>query len=189
MLTTADFGKGVRILLNGEPYTILEVTMQTASGRGSNTLVKFKARNLLTGVLVNEQTKNGSKFEEPDLRYSNVQYLYPDGDQAVFMDQESYEQFSISQEIIGDQARYLRDDVKIKATYFNGTPVSVEFPQHVAMKVSAVEPADRGNTATGTVMTKAELDGGYECRVPVHVKSGDTILVATLDHSFYQRVQ
>ena len=189
MLTTADFGKNVRILLNGEPYTILDVTMQTASARGGNTLVKFRARNMLTGKLVNEAVKNGSKFEEPDLRYVQVQYLYPDGDQAVFMDQESYEQFNISMESIGEQARYLRDDVKIRATYFNGVPVTVEFPQHVAVKVDMVEGADRGNTATGTVMTRAELEGGQECLVPIHVKSGDTILVDTSDHSFYQRVQ
>ncbi len=189
MLTTADFGKGTRILLNGAPYVILDVTMQTASARGSNTLVKFRARNLLTGALVNEQTKNGSKFEEPDLRYANVQYLYAEGDQAVFMEQETYEQFNIRLEVVGDQARYLREDVKIKAMYFNGAPVSVEFPQHVAMKVNMVEPADRGNTATGAVMTRAELEGGHECRVPVHVKAGDTILVDSTEHTFYQRVQ
>ena len=189
MISTADFGKNVRILLNNEPYVILDVTMQTASGRGSNTQIKFKARNLLTGKLVNEAVKSGSKFEEPDLRFGNVQYLYPEGDQAVFMDQESFEQFNLAKEIIGEQVRYLRDDVAIKAMYFNGVPVSVEFPQHVVMKVTMVEPADRGNTATGTVLTKAELEGGYECQVPVHVKSGDSIWVDTTDHSFHQRVQ
>jgi elongation factor P len=189
MLTTADFGKGVRILMNNEPYTILDVSMQTASGRGSNTLVKFKARNLLTGKLVSEAVKAGTKFEEPDLRYGNVQYLYSEGDQAVFMDQESYEQFNLALEVIGEQARYLSEEVKLKAMYFNGTPVSVEFPMHVPMKVSSVEPADRGNTATGSIMTRAELEGGYECQVPVHVKSCDTILVNTTDHTFYQRVQ
>jgi elongation factor P len=189
VLTTADFGKGVRILMNGAPYMILDVTMQSAQGRGSNTLVKFKARNLLTGQLVNEAVKNGSKFEEPDLHYTNVQYLYSDGDQAVFMDQDSYEQVSMPLTIVGDQARYLRDDVKIKAMYFNGAPVSVEFPQHVSMLVDTVEPADRGNTATGTVMTRALLAGGFECKVPVHVKAGDTILVDSTEHTFYQRVQ
>jgi elongation factor P len=189
VLTTADFGKGVRILMNGAPYTILDVTMQTAQGRGSNTLIKFKARNMLTGQLVSESVKSGSKFEEPDLHYANVQYLYSDGDQAVFMDQDSYEQFTLALEAVGDQARYLREDVKIKAMYFNGAPVSVEFPQHVPMLVDTVEPADRGNTATGTVMTRAVLAGGFECRVPVHVKAGDTILVDSLEHTFYQRVQ
>ena len=189
MLTTADFSKGTRILIAGEPYVVIEVSMQTASGRGSNTLVKFRARNLLTGKLTNEAVKNGSKFEEPDLRYGNVQYLFSEAENAVFMDQESYEQFNLSLEVIGEQTRYLSEDVKIKAMYFNGTPVSVEFPQHVAVKVSSVEPADRGNTASGVILTKAELENGTECQVPTHVKSGDTILVSTEDHSFYQRVQ
>lgn len=189
MLTTADFGKGTRILMNGEPYVVLEVNMQTASGRGSNTLVKFKARNLLSGKLVSEAVKNGTKFDEPDLRYGNVQFLYTEGDAAVFMDQESYDQFNISLDVIGEQARYLSEDVKIKAMYFNGAPVSVEFPMHVPVKVSSVEPADRGNTATGTILTRAELENGHECQVPIHVKAGDMILVATEDHSFYQRVQ
>lgn len=189
MLTTADFSKGTRILIEGEPYVVLEINMQTASGRGSNTLVKFKARNLLSGKLVNEAVKNGTKFEEPDLRYGNVQYLYTEGDAAVFMDQESYDQFNIPTDVIGDQVRYLSEDVKIKAMYFNGTPVSVELPMHVPVKVSSVEPADRGNTATGTILTKAELENGHTCQVPIHVKAGDTILITTEDHSFYQRVQ
>lgn len=189
MLTTADFGKGVRFLMNGEPYVIVDVSMQTASGRGSNTLVKFRARNLLTGKLVSEAVKNGTKFEEPDLRYGNVQFLYTEGDQAVFMDQESYDQFNIALEVIGEQARYLTEDVKIKAMYFNGSPVSVELPMHVPVVVDSVEPADRGNTASGTIVTRAVLANGHECQVPVHVKAGDTILVATEDHTFYQRVQ
>jgi elongation factor P len=189
MITTADFGKGTRILLNGEPYVILDVTIQTAGGRGGNTQSKFRARNLLTGKLVNEAVKAGTKFEEPDLRYGNVQFLYLDGDSAVFMDQETFDQFNIPLATIDEQARYLAEDVKLKVMYFNGTPVNVEFPQHVAVKVAMVEPAERGNTATGAVMTRAQLENGHDVQVPAHVKSGDTILVNPLDHSFYQRVQ
>ncbi len=189
MISTSDFGKGTRILMEGQPFVIIEVSMQTASGRASNTLVKFKARNLLTGKLTSEAVKNGSKFDEPDLRYGNVQYLFSEAENAVFMDQESYEQFNLSLEVIGEQTRYLSEDVKIRAMYFNGTPVSIEFPSHVPVKVSSVEPADRGNTASGQIMTRAELENGTECQVPTHVKSGDTILIATEDHSFYQRVQ
>lgn len=189
MLTTADFSKGTRFLMEGVPYVIVEVSMQTASGRASNTQVKFKARNLLTGRLISEAVKNGSKFDEPDLRYVNVQYLYSEGTAAVFMDQESYDQFNLDLEVLGEQVRYLSEDVKIRAMYFNGTPVSIELPSHVPVKVSSVEPADRGNTASGTIMTRAELENGHECQVPVHVKSNDIILVSTDDHSFYQRVQ
>jgi elongation factor P len=102
---------------------------------------------------------------------------------------QSYDRFNSSLEVIGEQARYLSEDVKIKAMYFNGTPVSVEFPVHIAVKFISVEPADRGNTASGVILTKAQLENGTECQVPTHVKSGDTIMISTEDHSFYQRVQ
>jgi elongation factor P len=188
MITTADFGKGVRILMNNEPYVILDVTMQTASGRGSQTMVKIKARNLLTGKFVTESVKNGSKFEQPDLKFSQVQYLYTEADAAVFMDQETYEQFSLPLESLAEQVKYLNETLKIKATYFNNNPVAIELPTHVELEVSSVEPGTRGNTATGTVTTKATLVNGMDVQVPLNVKSGDRILVATADDTYYQRV-
>lgn len=187
MISTTDFGKGVRFLHNNEPFVVLDVQVQSLGGRGGTGLVKVKARNLLTGKFISEGFKAGTKFDEPDLVYTNVQYLYNEGSNAVFMDQESYDQFTLPLEAIGNQARYLREDLKIRAMYFNGAPVNVEIPQYVSVKVTSVEPGTRGNTATGTVMTNAELENGMTMKVPLGVKEGDSIMVNTHDDEFYSR--
>src|SRR5206468_10137702 len=95
MLTTGDFKKGLRVEVDGEPYVILDYTVQTPSARGSATLVKAKVRNILTGAVFDRTFRSGDKFEEPDLRMSQVQYLYSDGGDYHFMDTASYEQFQL----------------------------------------------------------------------------------------------
>ena len=187
MITTNDFSKGTRFSLNGEPYVIVDVTLQSPTARGGSTLVKVKARNLLSGKLVSESFKSGSKFEQPDLSFSTVQYLYTDGESAVFMDQESYEQFNLPLDRIDNERKYLTEELKIKAMYFNGQPVSIEIPPQVELTVTMVEPGTRGNTASGSVTTKAELSNGMECQVPLNIKEGDKILVDTANNNFYSR--
>lgn len=187
MITTADFSKGVRILIDGEPYMILEHTTQTPSARGAATLVKFKARNLLTGQLISDSVKAGAKYEQPDIRFAKVQYLYDEGPDAVFMDTETYEQFNLAREVIGESAKYLSEDLEIKAIFFNDNVVNVELPNYVELEIVMVEPGTRGNTASGSVTTPAELSNGVRIQVPLHIKSGQRILVDTRDDSFYQK--
>lgn len=188
MISTADFSKGTRFLYNGAPYTILDVSIQSPTARGGGTLVKIKARNLLTGEFLSEQFKAGTKFEEPDIVSRHVQFLYLAGEEAVFMDQESYDQFQLPVASIGNPAKYLREDIKIRATYFEGKPVNIELPAHVAVKVDSVEPGTRGNTANSVVLTNAVLDNGVTVRVPLNIKEGDEILVDVNEDTFYQRV-
>lgn len=187
MITTADFSKGTRFLHKGEPYVIVDISVQSPSARGASTLVKVKARNLLNGKLHSETFKAGSKFDVPDLVFNNVQFLYVDGDQAVFMDQTSYEQFQLPMEALGNQGKYLTDELSIKAMYFNNKPVNIDIPQHVSLQVTMVEPGTRGNTASGSVTTKAELENGVEIQVPLNIKEGDRVLVDTTNDTFYQR--
>src|SRR5690606_18504930 len=113
MITTSDFGKNVRFLYEGEPYVIVDFTTQSPSARGASTLVKVRARNLLNGKLISETFKSGTKFEQPDVRMTTVQYLYNEGQDAVFMDSETFEQFNLSLESIGSAAKYLSEDLKI----------------------------------------------------------------------------
>lgn len=189
MLTTTDFKKGVRFLLNREPYMILDVVVQTPSGRGGATLVKVKARNLLDGRFVTETFKAGEKFEEPDISYVQVQYLYQEGEKAVFMDQEHFEQHEIPLAAIGAQAKYLSEDLKIRIMFFNGKPTNVDLPAHVELVVSSVEPGTRGDTATGVVMTNATLENGMAIKVPLGIKEGERILVDTAEDAFYRRAE
>ncbi len=187
MITTADFSKGTRILINGEPYQILDIFLQSPTARGGSTLVKIKARNLLDGRFVSESFKAGEKFEEADITYNNVQFLYWQGNEAVFMNGETYDQFSIDREALGTQAKYLNEDLKIKALIFNGNVVNVEIPQHVTLTVTTVEPGDKGNTASGSVTTRAELDNGMSVQAPLNIKEGQIVLIDTTNDTYYKR--
>jgi elongation factor P len=187
MISTSDFSKGQRFLHGEEPYVIVDVHAQSPSARGGSTLIKIKARNLLNGKLISESFKSGEMFGEPDLRYSSVQFLYWDGDNAVFMDQENFEQFNVARDAIGNQAKYLNEELKIKAMYFNDAPVNVEIPQHVACQISSAEPGTKGNTANSTVLTNAELTNGITVKVPLNVKDGDHVLIDTFNDTFYKR--
>ncbi len=187
MLTTADFKKGTKILINNEPYQILDFTIQSPTARGGGTLVKMKARNLISGQLLNESIKAGSKFEEPDLHFANVQFLYMNGREAVFMNNESYEQFNLTSDVLDNIEKYLNESLKIKALYFNGNVINIEIPQFVTLEVTMVEPGDRGNTSSGTVMTGAELSNGMQIKVPLNTKVGQMIQVDTTTDSYHQR--
>ena len=187
MITTSDFSKGKRFLHNNEPYQIVDVSLQSPTARGGNTLCKVKARNLLSGKLISESFKGGTKFDEPDIRFNNVQYLYDEGNDVVFMDQTSYEQFNVAKETIGGGVVYLTEELKVKAMYFNDSPINIELPQYVEVVVSSVEPGTRGNTASGSVTTKATLENGQEVQVPLNIKDGDRILVEPGTNTFYQR--
>lgn len=187
MITTSDLKKGTRILINNEPFQIQDINLQSPTARGGGTLAKIKARSLLTGRLINETYKSGTKFEEPDIHYATVQYLYRDGENEVFMNSENYEQFSLSAEAVGGNGKYLNDELKIKALYFNNNVVNVELPQHVELTVTMVEPGERGNTSSGSVTTRAELSNGMEIQVPLNTKEGQKILVDTATDLYYQR--
>src|SRR5437867_1023048 len=105
MITTADFKKGLRLLIEGEPYLLMDYTVQTPSARGSATLVKAKVRNILTGAVFDKTFKSGEKFNQPDIEVRPVQFLYASGDDFTFMDTASYDQFALTREALGEQAQ------------------------------------------------------------------------------------
>lgn len=187
MISTSDFSKGTRFMHKDEPHAIIDFQVQSPTARGGSTLVKVKARNLLTGKLISETFKAGTKFEIPDLLYNSVQFLYTNGDNAVFMNQETYEQFELPIASIENEAKYLDEELKIKAMYFNGEPVSIEIPELIKLTVTMVEPSTRGNTASGTVTTRAELSNGMECQVPLNIKEGEVVLVDSSTNAFHSR--
>ena len=187
MITTADFKKGTRILINNEPFQLLDWTVQSPTARGGGTLVKVKARSLITGFLINETIKSGTKFEEPDIHFAAVQFLYMDGTEAVFMNSETFEQFNLTAEALDGVEIYLSESLKIKALYYNGNVINIEIPQYVVLEVTMVEPGERGNTSSGTVMTGAELSNGMEIKVPINTKVGQMISVDTTTGTYHQR--
>ena len=189
MITTSDFKKGLRILIDGDPYTILECIVQTPSARGASSLAKIKARNLRTGQVFDKTIRTGEKFDEPDLERRPLQYLYNDGENLVFMDQGTYDQVMVTPEELGDDAQYLFENMELKALFFEGRILELELPASLEYDIVDVEPGTRGDTAHGGVTKPAVLSNGMKVQVPLFVKPGERIRVSTRDCKFVERVR
>jgi elongation factor P len=187
VLTTADFKKGLRILIDAEPYLVMEYTVQSPSARGAATLVRAKVRNLLTGAVFDRTFKSGDKFDEPDLARRAVQFLYRDGDDLHFMDTESYEQFQLPGEQLGESAGWLVDGLNLHSIVFNGRIVNVELPRFIEVEVVDTEPALRGATASGKSFKDATVASGAVIKVPVYLEPGERIEVDIEERRFVRR--
>jgi elongation factor P len=187
MLTTADFKRGLRSLIDGEPYSIVDYTVQTPSARGAATLVRAKVRNYLTGAVFDKTFKSGDKFDAPDLQRRAAQFLYRDGDDLHFMDNESYEQLQLPAEQLGDTAVWLADGMAVHAIVFNGRVVSIEVPRFVEVEVRETEPGIRGVTASGKSFKDATVQGGAVIKVPLYIEAGERIEVDIEELRFIRR--
>ncbi len=187
MATTADFKKGFRILVDGQPWAVVEHTVQSPSARGGATLVKAKLRNLINGQFMEKTWKAGEAFAEPDLNFRQARFLYNDGEDVYFMDEESYEQFSLPAETLGDLVPWLQDDMVVRAIHFGGTVANIELPKVIEVEVLETEPAVRGNTASGKVLKRAVVAGGAEVQVPLYLESGERIEVDPYERRFIRR--
>lgn len=171
----------------GVPYVCLDVTVSTPTARGGQTLVRLKMRNLITRAVFDKTFKASDKFKEPDLQMVPASYLYSDGDGSHFMDQETFETVTLSDEMIGDALDFLTDGTIIQLTKFNGNPIGLELPQNVELEVTYTEPGARGDTASGNVTKAAKLETGIEIRVPLFIKQGEKVKVSTETREFSGR--
>ena len=187
MITTGDFKRGRAILVEGQPFIIADYTVQTPSARGAATLVRVKARNALTGQLLDMTFKSGERFEKPDLERRKVNFLYADGDDFHFMDEESYEQFHLSKGDLGDAVVWLQEGVTLRSVVFEGRVVGVELPQFIEFEVVETGAGGRSDMASGKVTKSATLSNGTAIRVPVYLKAGERVLVDTTTGEFVKR--
>ena len=173
--------------LEGAPYHALEVEVSRPTARGGQTLVRIKMRNLITRAVFDKTFKAAEKFGEPDLETVSASYLYSDGDGYHFMDQQTFDTLTLRPEMVGDGAGLLADNVIIDVQKFNGNPIGLNFPPHVELAVKDTEEGVRGDTASGSVTKVATLETGLEVRVPLFIKVGEKIKVATETRDFAGR--
>lgn len=173
--------------LEGAPYHALEVEVSRPTARGGQTLVRIKMRNLITRAVFDKTFKAAEKFSEPDLETVSASYLYSDADGYHFMDQQTFDTLTLRPEMVGDGAGLLADNVIIDVQKFNGNPIGLNFPPHVELAVKDTEEGVRGDTASGSVTKVAILETGLEVRVPLFIKVGETIKVATETREFAGR--
>ena len=185
MIDVNDLRKGVIYTIDGELFKVLEYE-HNKPGRGSAT-IKVKARDLRKGTTLEKTFISGDRVQDVRLDYTNVVYLYNDGNLFYFMDNNTFEQPAISEKMVGDYAVFLKENVEVKLTYYGDEPLDIELPTSVDLLVTSAAPAARGNTATG-VTNLVECETGLKVQCPAFVKEGDVIRVDTRTGNYLTRV-
>jgi elongation factor P len=174
-----ELKKKLLIEHEGQPYQVLDVFFATPTARGASTMVRTRLKNLLNGAVQEKSFRTSEKFPEPDVEMASVSFLYSDGDGFHFMDQTSYEQFTLPADSIGDDRFYLKDGTLLEIFKYRGNAVSLQLPQFVELAIASTEPGLRGDTAAGGATKVARLETGLEVRVPLFMKDGEVVRVNT----------
>jgi elongation factor P len=185
MIDVNELRKGVTFELDNNLYRVLEYS-HNKPGRG-NATIRIKARDLRKGTTLEKTFQSGDRVQDVRLDYHNVQYLYNDGDLFYFMDLETFEQYAVQKEVIGEYAGFLKEGMEVKLTFFKNEPLDVELPTSVDLKVVKAEAAVKGDTATG-VTKRVITETGQEVQVPYFVVEGDVIRVDTRSGAYITRV-
>lgn len=183
-LTITDLKKGTIFQLDGTPYTVVEYG-QKVMGRGGS-IVNVRIKSLIDGKVLEKTFKGNEQLEPADVTRVSAQYLYDDGQDFYFMDNASYNQFSLSVEDIGDQKNYIKEGDQIQVQLFNDLPIAVELPKNVPLKVTYTEEVVKGDTATN-ILKDATLETGLVIKVPPFIKKDDVIRVDTRTGSYIER--
>ncbi len=185
MISTNDFRTGLTIEVEGDVYTVVDF-QHVKPGKGS-AFVRSKLKNLRTGAVIERTFRAGEKLPRAHLERKEMQYLYREGDSYVFMDNETYEQVSLTTEQLGDNVKYLKENMNIYLLTYGGNLIGVELPNFVELEVVAADPGVRGDTATGGTKS-ATLETGLAIQVPLFVEVGDVIRVDTRTGEYLERV-
>jgi len=185
MYDTSDIRKGLKVLMDGNPYTVVEFQFVKPGKGAAFTRTKFK--NLLTGAVVERNIRSGEKLEPANVDQRDMAFLYKEGEDLVFMDQSNYEQVSVSASLIGPSSDLMKDNLPCTVLFFNERPVDVTLPTFVFLEVTASEPGVRGDTS-GNVTKPATVETGAEIQVPLFIRIGDTIKIDTRTHEYVERV-
>jgi elongation factor P len=169
------------------PFSCLEAEVNTPTARGGQTLVRLKIRNLLTSAVFEKTFKASDKFKEPDLQTVPASYLYTDSEGSHFLDQDSFETLTLTEGTIGNALDFLLEGALIQLLKYNGNPIGLELPTFVELTVAHTEPGVRGDSSSGSVTKPARLETGLEIRVPLFIKEGEKVKVATESREFAGR--
>jgi elongation factor P len=185
-LSTNEFRSGVKILLDNDPYVILENEyVKPGKGQAFN---RVRIRNLKTGRVVDKTFKSGDTAEAADVVDTDMQYLYTDGEFWHFMVPDTFEQFAASEAAVSDAKQWLKEQHSCIVTLWNGSPLYVAPPKQVELKIVETDPGVRGDTAQGGVKP-AKLETGAVIRVPLFVEQGEVVRVDTRTGNYVSRVK
>lgn len=182
MYETADFKKGLKIMVDGAPYVIVDF-QHVKPGKG-NQFSRTKMRALLTGQNLERTFKSGEKFEVPNVENVEMTFLYKDDNGYNFMNQKNYEQMSMMEHEVGEAANYLIENLVVNILLYNEKAVLVDVPKAVNMKVAFTEPGIKGDRVTGATK-QAKMETGLMVNVPLHINEGDLLRIDTTEGGAY----
>lgn len=185
MIDANELRKGVTFKIDNDIFKVVDYS-HTKPGRGLAT-IRVKATNLRTGANIEKTFSSSERVEDIRLDYHQAQYLYSDGTDYIFMDTETYEQPSIAGEVLGENTKYLMEEMQVKLTFYEGETLDIELPTTVDLTVTQADPAVKGDTATG-VNKKVMTETGLEVTVPAFVEVDDVIRVDTRTGEYVTRV-
>lgn len=185
-ISTSDIRGGAKVVVEGQPYTIVSNEfVKPGKGQSFN---RIKMKHLLNGRVIERTFKSGEKLDLADVAEMQMRLLYKEADSYVFMDEKSFDQISVPAELLGNTVQWLLDDNLYGVVFYNGSPVSVEPSTFMEMIITETNPGDRGNTASGRVLKPAILESGAKIQVPIFVEQGEKIKVDTRTGEYVSRV-
>ena len=184
MYSTTDFRKGLKIEIDGTPFEIIEF-QHFKPGKGG-AMVRTKLRNILNGRVLDNTFRSGEKVERPNLESRDMQFLYHEGEQLVFMDMTTYDQMHMDAEATDGKANYLKDGQECRVLLYNEKPLDIEIPASLVLEVTETEPGAKGDTVSN-VTKPATLETGAEIKVPLFINPGDKIKIDTRTGEYLER--
>lgn len=185
-LSITNLKKGTIFQQDGVPYRVVDYN-QKVMGRGGS-IVNVRIKSLLDGKVLDRTFKGNEQIDSADVSNQTVQYLYNDSTTFFFMNQESFEQFEVPADLVGDGAGYLKEGDEVQLQFFDGRPINVELPKNVPLKVTYTENAVKGDTSS-SITKDATLETGITVKVPAFIKQGDLISVDTTTGAYRERVK
>ena len=185
-ITPNQFKKGTKLEIDGEPYSVVEYMHIKCGRAGAN--VRTKMKNLINGRVLERTYSSDEKLKQPDFEQRQMQYLYSDGENCIFMDNNSYEQVYMPVDEVGDALDFMNENLGVVILIFNQNPIGVQLPNFVELEVVQTEPGVKGDTVTGGSKPAQVATGGI-VNVPLFINEGDIIKVDTREALYVERVK
>jgi elongation factor P len=186
-IDTSDFKNGMHFYMDGDVYTIVEF-QHVKPGKGG-AFVRTRLRKLKSGQVLEKTFRSGERVEPAFVEKVKMQFLYRQQGELILMDLDTYEQIPVDEETLGDQAKYLKEDVEITALTAGGETLGYELPNFVELVIVEADPGFKGDTVSGGSTKAAKLESGATINVPFHINVGDTVKVDTRTDSYLERVK
>lgn len=185
-VTTGDVRGGFKVEVDGQPYTVVSNEfVKPGKGQAFN---RIRIKHLTTGRVVEKTFKSGDKLDIADIVETKMRMLYKENDGVVFMEETTFEQHKLNNDLIGENMIWLKDDLVYDIVFYKGEPVTVAPTTFMDLKVTETAPGDRGNTASGRVLKPAVLETGAKIQVPIFIEQDEMIKVDTRTGEYVSRV-